>query len=453
MDKSRQLAVDILKRVTEDGAYSSIELDKALFSANLTNQDAAFVTNMIYGTLNNLYSIDRIIETYSTIKLKKMESLILNVLRLGIYQLKYMDRVPDYSAINEMVNIAKKSSERGANFVNAILRSYARKDKDVVLKSEIDRLSFEYSMPMFITEIIKSQYKKRTKEILEGLRRSEGLFIRINRTLIDRESYIKEAELKEGEFEYGLLPDFIYLKDPGNVRKLYGYDEGFFSVQNESAGFVSYAFVDKSGLALDICAAPGGKSLYLKELNNNQISVTSNDFYEAKRNIILENAQRLKLDLKVTISDATITNDELKNSFDLVICDVPCSGLGLLGRKPDIKLNITSEDIEDIIKIQEKILKNASLYLKENGIMIYSTCTLNKEENEFQVFKFLENNPEYEIIHLNISDLLLKSARNGGIKNFIIKDEMITVLPDKKYDGFFICGLKKKEETCKNLYE
>lgn len=468
MDLARKLAVDILKRITIDGAYSSIELDFALFKCNLDERDKSFITNLVYGTLNNLYTIDKIIETYSSIKLKKMENIVLTTLRLGVYQIKYLDKIPNRSAIDEMVNIVKKNNQRSANFVNGVLRSIDRNEKEIKFKNDIETLSFEFSIPIFLTKLIKDQYKKRTKEILEGLRRNEGVFIRVNTTKISRNDYKKkliESKL-EIEIEDGLLDDTIYIKNPGSIVNLFGYKEGYFSVQNESAAFVSNALFnyinnnakDSKGAFiketennieskklkfLDVCASPGGKSLYLQELFKNNTNIISCDIYSKKLDKINENAKRLNLKLKTNLVDASIYREEYFNSFDGIICDVPCSGLGLLGRKPDIKLNIKEENIEEIVLLQRNILENISKYIKRDGVIIYSTCTLNKEENENQINHFLENNTNFEKVELNTEDILLKSAREGNVKNFIIKDNMITIIPNKMYDGFFLCGLKR----------
>lgn len=446
MDKARMLAMDILKRITIEGAYSGAELDKALFNAKLGKLDNAFVTNIVYGTLNNLYSIDTIIKTYSSIKISKLEYLVLTALRMGIYQLKFMDKVPDYSAVNEMVNIVKTKDRKSANFVNAILRSVIRDDKEIVLKSEIDKLSYEYSIPPFITKMIKDQYKKRATEILEGLRRSKGVFLRVNRTKIDRNTYMEkliEENLRKEDVSLGVLPDFIHVDNQSSIVNLYGYKEGLFSVQNESAGLSSYALKDCGTKVLDICSAPGGKSLYLQELFNNEGDITSNDIYEAKLKRIQENATRLDLKINTSLYDATRLKEAWINKFNTLICDVPCSGLGLIGRKPDIKINITEENIEEIIKVQKKILNNASRYILKNGILMYSTCTLNKEENENQIMRFLEEHPNFEIEDLGLEKMLIEKAREGTFKNFIAKDGMITILPNQKYDGFFICVLKR----------
>ncbi|MFB0918390.1 MAG: 16S rRNA (cytosine(967)-C(5))-methyltransferase RsmB, partial [Clostridiaceae bacterium] len=397
MDKARKLATDIIINITKRGAYSGAELDKALLGGDLTDKDKGFVTELVYGTIKRLYTIDEIIKTYSKIKLNKMEDIVLASLRLAIYQVKFLDKVPQYAAVDEAVKIVTRANKKAAPFVNGVLRSIMREEKEIKFNDDIQRLSFEYSMPVWITEKIKSDYPTDYLNILKELISTQGVTIRVNTLKITVSEYKELLNNREIEFSSDSSENpFIHLSRTGGVRELPGFKDGYFSVQNQSAGLVSKSLENVNGtLFFDLCAAPGGKSAYLAELKKDSVNIEAFDIYKHKIRLMGENFKRLGIkNVKAELKDASILMEDRVDEADGVIADVPCSGLGIIAGKPDIKLNISKEGIREIIELQKKILSNAGSYVKKGGYLVYSTCTLNKEENEDNVSEFLKNNPE-----------------------------------------------------------
>lgn len=444
MDQARKLAGDLLTKITKDKLYSGAVLDEALSSDKLSTQDKAFVTELVYGSLARLYSIDRIIMNYSKVKLKKMEDQVLTQLRLAIYQIKYLDRVPPFAAVSEAVTIVRKKSPRGAGFVNGILRSILRDEKPLRFKNEVDELAFEFSLKPELVRHFKKEFPKRYREVMEALVQAEGICIRINVDQISPKDY--GNLLAEADYDYrpGWFSDqFLYLDRQGGMRSLPGYREGYFSVQNEAAALppMILAKTLQSGLALDLCAAPGGKSAFLKELLP-ELSVIAFDLTEQKLVRMKENFKRLDLKIETKVADATEFLPELETKADGILMDVPCSGLGLLGRKPDIRLHVDQTSMNELSEIQMKILNNGSRYLKSGGHLVYSTCTLNRTENQDVVQSFLKEHPDFSLVETHLNELVERS-QDQGLDQLILSDGMLTVLPGKGLDGFFLAVLKK----------
>lgn len=440
MDKARALATDLLIKITRKGAYSGSELDKALFGGTFDERDKAFVTELVYGTLNRLYSIDTIIAAYSKVKPGKMEDVVLASLRLAVYQLKYLDKVPQYAAVNEAVTIVRKGSSKAAPFVNGVLRSIMRDAVPLGFKDEIAELAYEYSMPPWITELIKVQYPADYRIILANLVESPGFTIRVNQLKISPEDYKTLLRETGVDFTEGTAsPAFIRLVRSGGVRNLPGFAEGFFSVQNESAGLAALALKDVPGsLFLDLCAAPGGKSAFLAELKGAGVHIKAFDIHDHKIGLMDRNFLRLGIkNIAAELSDATVQNPAFIGKAHGVIVDVPCSGLGIVGSKPDIKLNLKPGDVPKITRLQRQILDNAADYTADGGVLLYSTCTLNKAENEDNVRDFLKTHPGFELIPIPWLD----EPRDYLIR---IEDQMVTILPGNGYDGFFMALLHKK---------
>ena len=444
MDQARKLAGDLLTKITKDKLYSGAVLDEALSSDKLSTQDKAFVTELVYGSLARLYSIDRIIMNYSKVKLKKMEDQVLTQLRLAIYQIKYLDRVPPFAAVSEAVTIVRKKSPRGAGFVNGMLRSILREEKPLRFKNEVDELAFEFSLKPELVRHFKKEFPKRYREVMEALVQAEGICIRINVDQISPKDY--GNLLAEAEYDYrpGWFSDqFLYLDRQGGMRSLPGYREGYFSVQNEAAALPPMILAQtlQSGLALDLCAAPGGKSAFLKELLP-ELSVIAFDLTEQKLVRMKENFKRLDLKIETKVADATEFLPELETKADGILMDVPCSGLGLLGRKPDIRLHVDQTSMNELSEIQMKILNNGSRYLKSGGHLVYSTCTLNRTENQDVVQSFLKEHPDFSLVETHLKELVERS-QDQGLDQLILSDGMLTVLPGKGLDGFFLAVLKK----------
>lgn len=444
MDQARKLAGDLLTKITKDKFYSGAVLDEALSSDRLSTQDKAFVTELVYGSLARLYSIDRIIMNYSKVKLKKMEDQVLTQLRLAIYQIKYLDRVPPFAAVSEAVTIVRKKSPRGAGFVNGILRSILRDEKPLRFKNEVEELAFEFSLNPELVRHFKKEFPKRYREVMEALVQAEGICIRINVDQISPKDY--GNLLAEADYDYrsGWFSDqFVYLDRQGGMRNLPGFREGYFSVQNEAAALPPMVLAQtlQSGLVLDLCAAPGGKSAFLKELLP-ELSVIAFDLTEQKLVRMKENFKRLNLKIETKVADATQFLPELESKADGILMDVPCSGLGLLGRKPDIRLHMNQTSMDELSEIQMKILNNGSRYLKSGGHLVYSTCTLNRAENQDVVQGFLKEHPDFSLVETQLKELVERS-QDQGLDQLILNDGMLTVLPGQGLDGFFLAVLKK----------
>lgn len=444
MDQVRKLAGDLLTKITKEGNYSGAVLDTALSGSQLSMQDKGFVTELVYGSLARLYSIDRIIMNYSKVKPKKMEDQVLAQLRLAIYQIKYLDRVPSFAAVSEAVTIVRKKSPKAAGFVNGVLRSILREEKPLTFKNEVDELAFEFSLNPELVRHFKTQQPTRYKEVLQALVQAEGICIRINVDQISPEKYGQLLDQAGYEYHQGLFSNqFLYLDRQGGMRNLPGYQEGYFSVQNEAAALAPMVLEKtlQSGLVLDLCASPGGKSAYLKELLP-QLSVIAFDLTEQKLVRMKENFKRLDLDIETRVGDATQFQQDLEGKADGILMDVPCSGLGLLGRKPDIRLHMDAQGMKELALIQTKILANGSRYLKSGGTLVYSTCTLNKAENQDIIQGFLNQHPEFSLLALPLLELVNK-AEAEGLNQLILEDGMLTVLPGHGLDGFFLAVLKK----------
>lgn len=445
MDMARKLAGDLLLKITKERAYSGAELDQALFSGTWTDQDKAFVTELVYGTLSRLYSIDEIIKAYSKVKLNKMEDVVLSSLRIAVYQIKYLDRIPPHAAVDEAVKIVRKKSPRAAGFVNGMLRSILREEKEQKFPDEVSRLSFAYSLRPELTRHFLGEYPEDAEEILRNLVEPEGVSIRINTKKISPEEY-KEHLSEEGySFREGWLsPLFVNLDRPGSIRKMPGFAEGHFSVQNEAAALPPLVLskLVRAGLVLDLCASPGGKSAYMAEQAGPELCVIAFDLTEHKLLRMRENFRRLGVAVETRVQDAAQFLPELEGKASGIIMDVPCSGLGLLGRKPDIRFNMDLKGMAELTQIQQKILGNGSRYLKSGGWLIYSTCTLNQAENQKNVLEFLGGHPEFALVEEPLQEL--KTAAEAiGLSNLRLDAGMLTVLPGNGLDGFFVAVLKR----------
>lgn len=445
MDKARKLAGDLLSKITKEGAYSGAELDQALFSGSLNDQDKAFVTELVYGTLARLYSIDEIIKAYSKIKLTKMEDQVLSSLRIAIYQILYLDKIPTFAAVDEAVTIVRKKSPKAAGFVNGMLRSILREEKELEFPDEVSRLSFAYSLRPELTRHFLTEYPEEAETILGNLVEPEGLSIRINEQKITAETYKKLLTDEGYEYTEGWFsPLFVYLNRQGAVRRMPGFAEGFFSVQNEAAALPPLILTRlvKEGTVLDLCASPGGKSAFMAEQSAPDFKVTAFDLSEHKLIRMRENFGRLGLSIETKAADAAKFLPEYEHSADGIILDVPCSGLGLIGRKPDIRLKMDLKAMAELTKLQAAILKNSARYLKTGGYLIYSTCTLNRAENQLNVLSFLKDHPEFSLLTEAV-EALSTLAVSKGLDNLRLEQGMLTVLPGSGLDGFFVAVMKR----------
>lgn len=427
IDFARNLAVKVLYRIDEEKAYSNIVLDEVLNlnREKLNNKDIGFISELVYGVTTWKLTLDCIIQKYSKIKLKKVSPIVKNILRVGAYQILFLDKIPKSAAVNESVNLCKKYSVKSTGFVNAILRKVDKEDLTELekIENDIERISKMTSMPEWIVKkLIAELGKEKAEKICKNSNIKPKMSLRVNKLKIAKEELVKRLEEKNIEIENGSLEDFIYVNSVKNITNLEEYKEGLFTMQDESAALTALVLDPKEGEdILDCCSAPGGKTTYLAELMNNKGKITAWDLYENRLKLVDENARRLGIDIISTeANDATVLKEKYIEKYDRVLLDVPCLGLGVMRRKPDIKWQREEKDVEEISNIQINILEVCSKYLKKGGKLVYSTCSILKEENDEIIEKFLKDNSNFK--------------KNGESKK---------IYTDEKNDGFYICLLEK----------
>lgn len=438
---AREVSLRILLEFEKTDAYSNLLLDSELKKLDLSELDKAFVTRLVYGVITYKRTLDYIISKLSKIKMKKISSPIINILRLGLYQIYYLDKIPNSAGVNESVKLAKKYGHQASgNFVNALLRNAGKSSKEAFfedIKDKKEKLAISYSYPDWIVELYIKQYGiDRTGDILKVNEEELVDCIRVNTLKTTREDLLNE--LSEFNVKEGRVKDILYTADIKRLLVSDLFNKGLFTIQDEAPSLVGHIVKPKEGEEiLDICAAPGGKTTHLAQLSNDKAKITAFELHEHRCKLIEKLCIRLGIkSIKVEQKDATLFDESMVEKFDKIVADVPCSGLGVIRRKPDIKWNTKEEDIEELTKIQYKILTNASKYLKTGGVLVYSTCTNVYAENEGVVNKFLEENKEFKISKIdNIPEDFMKHVYNDG---------MLELSPDKNNcDGFFICKLTK----------
>ena len=423
MANPRKTAVSILLKIEKDGAYSNLAVGNFLKEAELESLDRAFVSALVYGVLDRKITLDAVLSKFMKTPIKKTAPFTLQVLRTALYQIMFMDKIPESAAVNEAVKLIKKSKEsRNAGFVNAVLRSVLREENLLPQGESVEDLSIRFSCPLWIVKSFVEDYgKENAISLLKESLKAPPVTLRVNTLKTDTDQLKAEFEkagiaVHEGETEKSLIFDKGF-----DIPTSELYKNGLFHAQDEASQRAVKVLEPKKGeRVLDLCAAPGGKSFTMAEMMENTGEIVSCDLYESRVKLIREGAKRLGIDIiKTFVSDASVYNGEL-GLFDAILCDVPCSGLGVIRRKPDIKYKPV-EDFSELEEIQYSILTNAVKYLKKGGRILYSTCTLRSAENEKLVFRFLK---EYN--------------------NFRIEYEQTFMPHIHKTDGFY-CALLIKE--------
>ena len=442
IDETRQIALKTLYKIEKEKAYSNIALNETLNEnrKKLNNKDIGLISEIVYGVTTWKLTLDEIIKKYSKIKVKKISPWIINILRMGIYQIIFLDKVPKSAAVNESVNLAKRYGHKSSsNFVNAILRKVEKEDLEELnnIENNVERISKTTSMPEWIVEeLLKEKTVEETEKICQNSNKKPNLTIRINNLKISKEELEKQFKKANIEFEEGILEDFLVLKKIKNIENLELFKKGYFSIQDEAAGFTTIVLNPQKGdYVLDACSAPGGKTTYMAQWMQNEGKIEAWDIYDHRIKLIKENANKLGIKIiQTNINDATIYKEEYKEKFDKILLDVPCLGIGVMKRKPDIKWQRKQEDINEITKIQYQILEKCSKYLKKGGELVYSTCSILKEENEEIIKKFIKNYPEFKIANYNIK-------QNNYFYKYIEDGKYLKVYPNENTDGFFICKI------------
>lgn len=442
----REIVLEVLLEITEHGMYSHIVLRDALNKYQyLEKKERSFITRVTEGTLEHMMEIDYILDQFSKVKVKKMKPVIRNIMRSAVYQMKYMDSVPVSAACNEAVKLAVRKgfgSLRG--FVNGVLRNVARNLNQIAYPTEPrQRLSIQYSMPEWILNLwLKAYDSDIVEQMLQAFQRETPLTIRCNLRMVTPKQ-LKEHLEAEGVtvkvhpyLEYAFhISGFDYLGD------LESFQNGEFSVQDISSMLVSELAGPKEGdYVIDVCAAPGGKSLHMAEKLNGSGHVEARDLTEYKVGLIQENIERTGLsNVEAVQQDALIFDETSVGKADIVLADLPCSGLGVLAKKTDLKYKATKEGADSLAKLQREMLKNVQAYVKDEGKLVYSTCTINPAENMDNVHWFLNEYPEFELIDIHglLCEELQKDVKENGC---------IQLLPGvHQSDGFFLACMKKRK--------
>ena len=390
----------MLLAIDRDGQYSHLVLRDVLDKYQyLSKQERAFLTRLTEGTVERMLTLDYVIDQFSKTKVKKMKPLIRELMRLSVYQIMYMDGVPDSAVCNEAVKLVRKRGFSGlSGFVNGVLRSVARGWKDVTFQNE----SVRYSVPEWIIDGWNADYGRDvTEKMLEAFMQPAKITVRTNTQKCTPEE-LKDRLSQEGvtvEAIEGIsyafaLSGFDYLAGLGS------FQDGWFYVQDISSMTVAHAADPKKGdYIIDVCAAPGGKSSHLAELLDGSGMVEARDLTEYKVGLIEENILRHDLhNMKAVQQDATLFDEASVEKADILICDLPCSGLGVIGRKSDIRYKMTAEKAHDLAVLQQEMLDTVWKYVKRGGKLIYSTCTIHKEENEDNVAAFLQKHPQFTLV-------------------------------------------------------
>ncbi len=392
LSKPREAALKALVAADKDGAYLNIALRDILSASNMDGRDKALCTTLAFGVMKNRLFIDNIIENLSTVKLRKLSVWIHNILRIGIYSVKFLDRVPDAATVNECVRLARRYGHgASAGFVNAILRA-ASKSGDFLPeeKSGAEYISIKYSFPMWLTQLWLEQGY--SEELFAAMNEEPPITIRLNT--------LKKDTLPI-EFEKHSATPYTYTyTGGGSVENTSYFKEGHIAVQDAASQLAIMALdVRENMRVLDLCSAPGGKSAFIGQLMNNTGEIVSCDIHAHKTELIRNNLLRLGVtNATVSVNDATVLNKDFKDRFDRVLADVPCSGLGVLRRKPDIKWTKTQDANNSLSEIQRAILDNSALYVRKGGRLLYSTCTINKAENEDNVKYFLDRHSDFTLV-------------------------------------------------------
>lgn len=397
MANPRKIAVTALLKIYRDGAYSNITLGSVLKENELSAADKALVSALVYGVLDRCKTLDYVLSCFMKTPIKKTAPFTLNVMRTALYQIMYMDKIPESAAVNEAVKLIKNSREaRNAGFVNAVLRSVIRSDTLLPEGFSAEALSVRYSCPEWIVNGFLEDYGCETAvALLEQSLETPPVTIRVNTVKTDTQA-LKQELLKDGiSCKEADGENSLVIEKGIDIQGNRLYKQGFFYAQDMASCQAVAALAPKPGeKMLDMCAAPGGKSFTAAILMENRGEIIACDLYEARVGLIAQSAKRLGLEIiESAVNDATVFNDNL-GEFDCVLCDVPCSGLGVIRRKPEIKYK-DEQDFSELEDIQYRILCNAVRYLKPGGRILYSTCTLRKAENELIAERFLKEHGEF----------------------------------------------------------
>lgn len=431
MKSARQTAFEILNKIQRDNSYSNLALDHALDKADTDNKDKKFVSALVYGVTERRITLDYNLSLYLSQPIKKLKPEVLTALRLGAYQILFMDKIPVSAAVNESVKLAKKN---GAAFASGLVNAVLRKIISNGLKTD-GSMSVNYSAPQWLCDMwCRSYGRENAEKLLEASFGAVDTVLRVNTEKIDADNLINLLAEEGFDCETsGNVENSAVVKSGGAVHKTEAYKNGLFHVQDAASQLCCKALgVQENETVIDICAAPGGKSFTLAENMNNTGRIISCDIYEHRLKLISDGAERLGLtNIETVRNDGNVFNPDFPLA-DKILCDVPCSGLGVIRKKPEIRFK-KSEEVDKLQDLQYSIMCISSRYLKIGGVMVYSTCSLNPNENEKIVEKFLTEHDNFEGVRV-LSDI----SRYG------VDTDYLTLMPQiHGCDGFFISAVRR----------
>lgn len=445
---TREIVLDILLELNKQNEYANILISSVLQKYDyLDGKEKAFIKRVSEGTIERRIQIDYVLDLFSKVPVVKMKPLIRELLRMSVYQILFMEHIPDAAVCNEAVKLAKKRRFQSLQgYVNGVLRAVARGKDDISYPDrQKDRkayLSVVYSAPAWLVEHLCDVCgEERCETVLQSFLQRKPVSIRMKESLPERDrEQLLEAWRQAGVAvqRHPYLPYAVEVEKAEGIGSLEGYAEGLFAVQDVSSMLVVEAAGIRPGdIVIDVCAAPGGKALHAAEKLAGTGQVIACDLTACKTDKIEENRDRMQVrNLSVRIRDARVTDETLRERADVLIVDVPCTGLGVIGKKQDIKYRVTRQDLQDITKLQKEILENVIQYLKPGGTMMYSTCTINPEENEDMVSWICR---EFSMETMGMAEELPEELRGNGARGYL------QLLPGiHPADGFFIAKLRRK---------
>ena len=434
---SRQIAYEILLKIEVSEAYSNLAIDSAVKMYNPDSTDCAFISRLVYGVTERKITLDYVISQYLSKPIKKTKPEILTILRLGAYQILFMHKIPQSAAVNESVKLTKANKcDFASGLVNAVLRKVGL--NGLVINdnlTETEKISVQYSMLEDTVKFLIHHYgKENAEEFLKASLEPKEIFIRVNTVKITTEE-LKDLLIKENVKVFDTyLENALKIEIDNAVYNLESFKNGLFHVEDISSQLCVEALeLFPEATAIDVCAAPGGKTFTAAQCMENKGVLYSCDIYSQRTDLIKEGAERLGLDcVKPFVNDATVFNEELPQ-MDRVLCDVPCSGLGIIGKKPEIKYK-KLDDTKSLLPIQKQILETSSKYVKSGGRLVYSTCSVNPNENRKICDAFLKENPDFYSV-----------KALPYVERAVDEGDYLTLFPHKNNcDGFFVAVFHRK---------
>ncbi|TLQ04625.1 16S rRNA (cytosine(967)-C(5))-methyltransferase RsmB [Pediococcus stilesii] len=437
-NSARNIAVNILEKV-DDGSFSNIQLNQDIKNSNLIDVDKNLLTELVYGVLQHRLTLDYYLSDFVR-KPELTPRWVINLLRTAIFQMEFLDRIPDFAIFNESIEIAKLRGNDGIRkMVTGVLRSYQRNGKPDFsrIQNPVERLSVQYSVALWIVDQLSYELGvEKCTSILESVNQPANLSVRVNRWNKSHADIIKDLEYDYQVTSSKIAQDGLKLSKGPSISESRSYIDGDITVQDESAMLVAETMqLEPDQVVLDACAAPGGKTTQIAEKIGQNGKVLAWDVYDSRVKLITQNAQRMHLtNIDAEVQDAEKARPDLNDHFDRILVDAPCSGLGLIRRKPEIRYLKSKKDSSDLHQVQLAILDNVSKMVKNGGILTYSTCTILRKENQDTINQFLASHPEFELQRTETAKKV-KKDRN---------DLSLNIYPDDfGSDGFFIANLKK----------